>query len=182
MTISNNKLISLKKIAFLVAPLVLFGCYHSYAAPEQPFTQTQKDQEETVRVLQKLTQYAIDESFLISQCIDNLSNQALKDKLQTINRECGDHIKELSALLIKYGGTVPDYSKDFRGYFMSGYAAMRGAFTDQGTLKALHTNLKLTLKAFETSLNSSVPADVKEAIKKVHENTKKAIHDIETQI
>jgi|GEM_PF-3549313 len=179
---TRKKLLSLKKIALLVAPLALFGCYHSYAAPEQPFTQTQKNQEETTKVLQKLTQYAIDESFLISQCIDNLSNQEIKNKLHLINSKCADNIKELSALLVKYGGNAPDYSKDFKGYFMSGYAAMRGVFTDQGTLNALHTNLKLILKAFDSALNSSVPADVKEAVKRIYEDNKKAIQTIETQI
>lgn len=178
----NNKLISLKKIVFLVAPLALFGCYHSYAATEQPLTQTQKNQEETVKVLQKLTHYAIDGSFLISQCIDNLSTQTLKEKLQKIKGECDVNIKELSALLIKYGGNVPDYSKDFRGYFMSGYTAMRGAFTDQGTFNALHTNLKLILKAFESALSSSAPADAKEVIKKAYDRTKKAAQDIEAQL
>lgn len=179
----RKKLLSLKKIALLVAPLALFGCYHSYAAaPEQPSIQAKKNQEETTKVLQKLTQYAIDESFLISQCIDNLSNRALKDKLHLINSKCADNIKELSTLLIKYGGNAPDYSKDFKGYFMSGYAAMRGVFTDQGTLNALHTNLKLILKAFDSALSSSVPTEVKETIKKVYEDNKKAIQTIESHI
>lgn len=180
---TKKKLLSLKKIALLVAPLALFGCYHSYAAPQQPLTQTQKrQQEDTVKVLQKLTQYTIDESFLISQCVDNLSNQSIKDKLQSLNSKCSENIKELSTLLVKYGGNDPDYSKDFKGYFMSGYAAMRGIFTDQGTLNALHTNLKLILKAFDSALNSPLPADVKETIKRIYEDNKKAIQTIETQI
>lgn len=178
---TRNKLISIKKIVLLVAPIMFFGCYHSLAAPEQASTQNQKTQEEMVKTLQKLTQYEIDGSFLIRQCLDNLTNQALKDKIQIISGEYADNIKELSNLLIKYGGHIPDYSKDFRGYFMSGYAAMRG-FTDQGALKALDTNLKLILKAFESFSSSSVPADVKETIKKIYENNKKAVETIEAQI
>lgn len=177
---TKNKLLSIKKIALLVAPIMFFGCYHSLAAPEQVLTQNQKTQEEVVKTLQKLAQYEIDGSFLINQCLDNLTNQALKGKIQVIGSEYANNIKELSNLLIKYGGHIPDYTKDFKGYFMSGYAAMRG-FTDEGALKALDTNLKLILKAFEASLSSPVPADVKGAIKNIYENNKKAVETIETQ-
>lgn len=134
---TKNKRLSIKKIVLLAAPIMFFGCYHSFAAPEQPLIQSQKVQEEMVKTLQKLTQYEIDGSFLINQCLDNLTNQALKDKLQPISSDYENNIKELSSLLIKYGGNIPDYSKDFRGYFMSGYAAMRG-FTDQGAKSLRH--------------------------------------------
>lgn len=172
---------SLRKIILLVAPLILFGCSYSWALPGQPVTQNQKAHEETIKELQKLTQYEIDESFLISQCIDNVTSQAIKARLQTIKTECEKNIDELSSLVKQFGGELPSYSKDFKGYFMNGYAAMRGAFTDQGALKALHTNLKLILKPFESSLNSSLPPETKEVLKKIYENKKKIITDIETQ-
>lgn len=178
----TKKFNSIKKIIVLAAPLAFFGCYPSHAVNQQ-FTQNQKTQKETVKILQKLTQYAIDESFLINQCIDNIKNQELKDKLLSIKSACEDNIQKLSTLGIKYGGEAVEYSEDFKGYFMEGYAAMRGAFTDQGALKALHTNLKLILKAFESPLNSSsLPKEVKETIQKAYEDNKEALHYIDSQI
>ncbi len=172
---------SLRKIILLVAPLAFFGCYPSWALPAQPASQNQKVQEETIKELQKLTQYEIDESFLISQCIDNVKEQTLKARLLTIKNECENNIVELAILVKQYGGEPPEYSKDFKGYFMNGYAAMRGAFTDQGVLKALHTNLKLILKPLESAINSELPTEAKEALKKIYENKKRIIKDIETQ-
>ena len=173
---------SLRKIILLAAPLACFGYYPSWALPDQPAALNQKVQEETVKELQKLTQYEIDESFLISQCLDNLKDQALKARLLTIKNECENNIKDLSDLVKQYGGELPEYSKDFKGYFMNGYAAMRGAFTDKGVLKALHTNLKLILKAFESSIKSSLPTETTEILKKICENKRKIIKDIETQL
>jgi len=178
----KNKPNSFKKVFLMIAPFIAFGCYPSYAVPDQPASQSQKIQEETVKELQKLTQYEIDESFLIGQCIDNIKDQALKARLLTIKTECENNIKELSDLVKQFGGEPPEYSKDFKGYFMNGYAAMRGAFTDQGVLKALHTNFKLILKPFESSINSSFPTETKETLKKIYENKKKIIKDIETQL
>ncbi len=85
-----SKFNSIKKIILLAAPLAFFGCYPSHAVNQQ-FTQNQKTQKETVKILQKLTQYAIDESFLINQCIDNVRSQELKDKLLSIKSACEDN-------------------------------------------------------------------------------------------
>ena len=175
----KNNLKFLRRAAWLAAPFIFFGCYPSYAV-NQPIAQNQKATQETVELLHKLTQYEIDGSFLISQCIDNVKNQALKDKLLTIKRECEDNIRQLSALVETHGGATPKYSKDFKGYFMNGYAAMRGAFTDEGALKALDTNLNLILKVFESALNSSLPTDVKEAVTKIYKSKKKALQSIES--
>lgn len=177
----TKKFNSIKKIILLAAPLAFFGCYPSHAVNQQ-LTQNQKTSKETGEVLQKLIQYAIDESFLINQCINNIKNQELKDRLLSMKRECDDNRQKLSTLGIKYGVEPIEYSQDFKGYFMEGYAAMRGAFTDQGALKALHTNLKLILKAFESTLGSSLPEEVKGAIQKAYEDNNNALQYIEDQI
>jgi len=179
---NKKKYNAFKKIIMLAAPFAVFGCYPSYATPKQTYTQNQNFTKDTVKVLQKLTQNEIDGSFLVSQCIENINNTTLQSRLQAIRNECENNINDLSRLLQKYGGEVPEYSKDFKGYFMNGYAAMRGAFTDQGALKALHTNLKLIFKTFESSLNSPLPQEAKESVKKIYDAKKKALQDLEVLI
>jgi uncharacterized protein (TIGR02284 family) len=179
----KRKINLLKKYVLWVAPLAFFGCHPSHVyAGNVASVQAQKTTEETAKILQELAQYEIDGFFLVNQCIDNVKNQAIKDKLSTIKGECEGHINDLSVLIKKYGKEAPEYTKDFKGYFMEGYAAMRGAFTDQGALKALHTNLKLILKSFEKNLSLSFPADVKETVMRIYENKKKSIQYLESQI
>lgn len=158
---------------------MFISCYPAYSI-NQPSVQDQKSIEETGKVLQDLTHYEIDSSFLISQCMENVKNPALKDNLLKLKNESERNIEELSNLVKKYGGEPPAYSKDFKGFFMKGYAAMRGAFTDQGAIKALHTNSHMILKAFESALNSQLPADVKEIIQKIYENKKRSLQSLKS--
>jgi uncharacterized protein (TIGR02284 family) len=178
--INNNKLI--KRIAILALSSVFFTCHAGPSSAEQPSTQRQKNVEETTKTLQNLTQYEIDGSFLVAQCMENVNNKALKDKLIEIKGECEENINDLSNLVKKYGGEVPTHSRDFKGFFMQGYAAMRGALTDQGAMKALHTNSQMILKAFESALNTALSADVKDVVQKVYDKKKKTHQYIESQI
>lgn len=135
----------------------------------------------TVKTLQKLVQYEIDHSFLLSQCINNLKNQDLKINIVKMQEECESNIKDLSSFIKKYNGEIPAHEKDFKGFFMEGYAAMRGLLTDQGALKALHTNQKLILKAFESALNSNLPEDTLGKIKEIVEKKRVNLNLIESQ-
>lgn len=172
----------MKKIIFFVTPLCLLNSYNMEAVQTESIAQLEKSHEETVKTLQNLAQYEIDQYFLLSHCVNNVNNATIKENILKIKRECEDNVKMLLELIKKYGGEIPPYSQDFKGYFMNGYAAMRGAFTDQGALKALHTNLKLIDKAFESALKASLPQDAKDAIKKIHEHNIVDIKDIESQI
>lgn len=179
----KNKFTALKKIALLIAPLAFFGCYQESIAG-QSFTQNQMSPKDINKSLQDLTQYEIDGSALISQCIENLDKNSgtLKGKLQTIKNEYDKNIADMTALVKKFGAAIPDYNKDFKGYFMSGYAAMRGAFSDKGALIALHSNLNRIQSAFQKALDSSLPSDAKDVIKKVNDNQKKAIESLQAEI
>lgn len=178
---TKNNMITLKKIALVIAPLAFFGCYHS-AGYCQSLTQNQQSSKETTKLLQDLTQYEIDGAFLILQCKDNIKNHLIKAKLQSLQDQFENDIKDLSIMIKKYEGIIPDYSKDFKGYFMNGYAAMRGIFTDKGAIKALHTNLSLIQKAFESAVASTLPSDAKESVRKVYEDNHKALQAIKLEM
>jgi hypothetical protein len=66
--VEKNKKISFKKMVFPVIAFTFFGFYPSAAGAAQPVSQSPKVQEKAIKELQKLTQYEIDGSFLISQC------------------------------------------------------------------------------------------------------------------
>jgi uncharacterized protein (TIGR02284 family) len=174
----ENKIMKLLKILFFV--VFSLSDYHA-AYSQESATQNQKNIEENVKLLQNLTQYEIDYSFLISQCMENINNQALKGKLFKMREECESNIQELSSLIVKYGREKLDYSRDFKGFFMQGYAAMRGLTSDQGAISALHTNSKTILKAFESALNRALPEDIKKVVNKIYESQKISLEYIESQ-
>jgi hypothetical protein len=56
--------------------------------------------------------------------------------------------------------------------------ALRGILTDKGVLKALDTNNELIFKAFESSLKSRLPPDVKETTRKIYDKKKEFLQEI----
>jgi uncharacterized protein (TIGR02284 family) len=179
----KNRMKTIKIIGLTMAPMVFFGSYHTPTSA-QTLPQNHQQSDESARQLKDLAQYQIDGSFLLLQGIENVNSQALKSKLQEVHKQYEENIKNLSNLLTKQGGEFPKYSRDFKGYFMSGYAAMRGIFTDKGVLKALETNLESIQKAFDSALNSSssLSLETKEAVRKVYESNQKALQTIKAEL
>lgn len=174
--------------------LLLMGCqYFSRNTRETPSCPTDFpsaqcsgaqyiENQYTVKSLQVLIQYEIDNLFLIKQCFYNLKNKDLRDFISNMKGDCRQNIKELSFLLRQYKEEVLTDEKDFKGFFMEGYAAMRGGFTDQGALTALHTNQQFILRAFETALESTLPEDVKSTLKIIIERKKANIKYLESKL
>ncbi len=138
--------------------------------------------EDTAKTLQLLVHNEIDASFLFSQAIENVKNKAIKGYLVEAKAECENNIKTLSSLLSQYGKEAPEHTKDFKGYFMQGYLAMRGCTSDQGLMSALYSNLKMLLGAYEDALKREFREDVKEKIAQLYENAKAHLSYVEGQM
>jgi uncharacterized protein (TIGR02284 family) len=128
--------------------------------------------EDTAKTLQSLAHYEIDASFLLGQAIENVKDEALKNSLIEIRAKCEKNIKILSNLTQQYGREAPAHSKDFKGYFMQGYLAMRGLASDHGVMSALHWNLQSLARAYEEALKTILPDDAREKVTQAYKDTK----------
>lgn len=150
--------------------------------PKKVLVKNNSSAENTAKALQEITQAEIDASFLIRQAMDNVNNSVLREKLRQYEQQCEEHIKTLSILVQANGREAPSHSRDFKGFFMQGYAAMRGLVSDQGVMAALHTNLQRILKVYESHLNSiHFPEDVKSKVRKIYDEDKKILEYVATQ-
>ncbi len=138
--------------------------------------------EDTTKILQDLTHHEIDASFLLEQAVKNANNLAIKDSLIEARNDCEKNIKTLADLLHRYGKKAPAHTKDFKGYFMQGYLAMRGWTSDQGLMRALHSNLQMLIGAYEDALKRESPDDVKEKIAQIHEIAKDHLRYVASQM
>lgn len=159
-------------------------CSHTLYAGDVQKQQTKKvyNVEDAGKLLQTLTQHEIDALFLFDQAIGNVKNKVIKDALSEARDECEKNIRNLSDMIHRYGKEAPEYTKDFKGYFMQGYLAMRGWTSDQGLMKALHSNLQLLLSAYEDALKKELPKDVKEIILQVYEIAKEHVKYVASQM
>ncbi|MCE2991599.1 MAG: DUF2383 domain-containing protein [Alphaproteobacteria bacterium] len=132
-------------------------------------------------ILQKLIQYEIDATFILAQAISCLSNTKIRDKVSKIREECEHNIKVISSILMAHGASPPEHTRDFKGFFMQGYTGMRGLMSDQGAMKALGTNTRMLLNAFDEAMQANMPADVKQKISKVLDNFQEHLKYFESQ-
>jgi hypothetical protein len=88
----NNNMLK-KRIPLIMLSLTFLPCSFTSFSMEPAKPYEQQNTEEIAKTLQNLTQYEIDWSFLVSQCLENVNNQALKDKLVKVKEECEDHIR-----------------------------------------------------------------------------------------
>ncbi len=162
-------------LAFLTLTLV------SYSSSLQAQV-VKENKDEIVQTLRELAQYEIDGSFIIGQSIDKVNNRHIINELTKMREQSENYIKRLSDFIRQYGGDVPSHSRDFKGFFMQGYVAMRGIASDQGVMKALHTNLQMILRAFESALKAQLPKEVRQEIQKIYEQNKKHLDYVASQM
>jgi len=138
--------------------------------------------DDTAKSLQILAQHEIDASALIGQAIDNVENKTIKDQLINIKKVCEKNIVRLASLIQQYGRKAPAHTKDFKGYFMQGYLAMRGWTSDQGLMRALHSNLQVMMSAYENALKKALPEDAKEQVSQLYEDARRRLQYAESQM
>lgn len=137
--------------------------------------------QDVVEHLKSLVHYEIDHSFLLEQAVHNLTDSDVVKKIGSYRDEVEDNIKKFSSAIEKLGGEAPDHSRDFKGFFMQGYAALRGIASDHGVLQALDSNERLILDAYEKVLRLDLPQEAKEVVQKGYDKDKELFQTVQAQ-
>src|SRR4051812_42483132 len=99
--------------------------------------------------LKSLIQLDIDAVFAYGQAIDKIEEQQIRDELKRFQAQHEHHITALSAKVRELGGEPPERSRDFKGFLIEGFTAMRSLTGTKGALNAMETNEKITNKTYE---------------------------------
>ena len=118
------------------------------------------NKEEILDHLQKLIHLDVDATHAYDQAIKNVSEQVIKDKLILFQGDHRKHVELLSAKVVELGGTPPELTQDFKGFFISGFTALRSLTGTRGALEAMETNERLTTSKYEEASKLVFPADV----------------------
>lgn len=120
----------------------------------------QSIQDDTAKTLKELAQSAVDYVFIMEQATADISDPMLRDELFRMRTEHEQCLSDLSQLIQEYGEEMPPRGRDLKGILMQGYAAIRGFTGDQGSLKALHSNLEHLSKNYKSALKKPLPERV----------------------
>ena len=120
--------------------------------------------DEILNQLEKLIQLDVDATHAYDQAIKNVDEQAIKDKLLLFQGDHRRHIDLLSAKVLELGGTPPELASDFKGFFISGFTALRSLTGTKGALEAMETNEKLTTSKYQDAAQMAWPTDISSLI------------------
>lgn len=120
--------------------------------------------DEILSQLEKLIQLDVDATHAYDQAIKNVDDQLVKDKLIQFQGDHRRHIDLLSAKVLELGGTPPELTSDFKGFFISGFTALRSLTGTKGALEAMETNEKLTTTKYQDAVKMVWPTDISSII------------------
>ena len=120
--------------------------------------------DEILSQIEKLIQLDVDATHAYDQAIKNVDDQAIKDKLVLFKGDHRRHIDLLSAKVLELGGTPPELTSDFKGFFISGFTALRSLTGTKGALEAMETNEKLTTSKYQDAAQLVWPTDISSII------------------
>lgn len=140
------------------------------------------DHNETTKNLNSLIQLDIDAIHGYEQAMKNINEMHIRDQLAEFRNDHHRHFRELSAVVQGSGGTPPEYSPDFKGFFIQGFTALRSLTGTEGSLKAMETNEKLTNKTYEEASSWDLPLDVISLIRSNLDDEKLHLRYIQTAL
>lgn len=114
--------------------------------------------------LEKLIQLDVDATHAYDQAIKNVDEQVIKEKLILFQGDHRRHIDLLSSKVLELGGTPPELTSDFKGFFISGFTALRSMTGTKGALEAMETNERLTNSRYEEASKLIWPPDLASVI------------------
>ena len=121
--------------------------------------------EELIKAMSNLVQLDIDAVHAYDQAVKEIADPIIKARLLKFQDEHGNHISSLAGHIRNLGGQPPDQSKDFKGYVIEAFAAIRGFTGLKGALKALRTTEEITNRYYGEVVSWEAPAEVKEALR-----------------
>lgn len=120
--------------------------------------------------LRALAQLDIDATYAYNQAIDAIDHPQIRARLIEFRADHERHITDLSACLRQLGAEPPERSRDFKGFLIEGFTAIRSMTGTEGALKAMQGNEETTNKAYREALSAELPADVRALVQRNYED------------
>ncbi len=137
------------------------------------------EKDEVAKKLASLAQLDIDAVHAYEQAIEKVDVAHVKEQLVKYKDDHDRHIRELSAVIRRLGGTPPDYSPDFKGFLISGFTSLRSITGTEGALKAMKTNEKLTNKNYKDATGWDLDPEARQIVDNAYGDEKNHLSYIE---
>lgn len=121
---------------------------------------------ELIRELGQLAQVDIDTVHTYNRVLDEISDEIVRARLTEFRDSHIKHITDLAAEIRSLGGQPPELTKDFKGYVIEAFAALRKAVGMKSAMKALKTAEKINYDYYGNIVSKNAPSSLKELLRK----------------
>lgn len=137
---------------------------------------------QAINVINNLIQLDMDACYAYSQAIEAITHQHVREKLVSFQDDHERHIKTLSEEVLKLGGTPPTFNRDFKGFIISGYTAIKSTSGTIGALEAMDTNEIITRNRYEQAISTTMPSSTKKIILANFKDEKRHVQTIKKML
>jgi uncharacterized protein (TIGR02284 family) len=123
------------------------------------------NKKDLIQTLSNLVQVDIDAVHAYDQALKEIDDPIIKERLLKFQEDHRDHIGGLSKHIKELDGQPPTHSKDFKGYVIEAFAAVRSFTGLKGALKAVKTSEEIANRYYSEVVSREAPANVKEILR-----------------
>lgn len=109
--------------------------------------------------LNDLIQLDVDAVEAYDHAIKHVDYDDIRKRFIGFQEDHRAHIRNLSELVQKMGGTPAKPKPDLKGYLIEGFTALRSLIGTKSALEAMKTNEKLTNRKYEEAVGLDFPED-----------------------
>jgi len=115
---------------------------------------------DVIKMLKDLCQLDIDAAYAYEQALKQIDDQKIHQEIESFRQDHLRHIDDLNDLLKKLGQEPLEISKDFKGFLIEGFTAIRSMTGIEGALSAMEGNEKTTNKHYSEALKDHPNLDL----------------------
>ena len=123
------------------------------------------NEKDLIAALSNLVQLDIDAAHAYYQAIKEIDDPIIRDRLMKFQEEHRNHIDVLSKQIVGLGGQPPQPSKDFKGYVIEAFAAIRSFTGLKGALSAIKITEDITNRYYGEVVSWETPSEIKEVLR-----------------
>lgn len=137
------------------------------------------DNKEIADKLKSICQLDIDAIHAYAQSLEHIEESDIKKTIAKFQSDHARHVKELSDMIRSYGDQPPEFSKDFKGFLLQAFAAVRSVSGTEGSLKALRGGEKMTNQAYADAVSQGFPPMVLVLLKRNYDDEQRHLSYID---
>lgn len=140
------------------------------------------DDKEIIEKLSSLCQLDIDAFHAYGRALEHIEAAMLRDQIAKFQSDHERHVTDLSALISRLGGQPPEFSRDFKGFLLEGFTALRSMTGTEGAMKSLKSAEEMTNKRYGDARSWDMPLDIISLIQSNFEDEQRHLHYVEQSI